>query len=239
MIELKDYLYYEEKNPDIKIYCGDCLEIMPLLPKVELVMTSPPYNLGNNHHTGDKKHTPYDDNLDEKFYQDLQVDILDKLFNVCTGHIFYNHQNRIKGGEFITPYKWLLRTKWIIRQEVVWHRGSPNMDRCRFFPFTERIYWMQKPEPSCVFENKNSLTDDWHISPVGTDGGHTRAFPEKISKRCITSTDCKSVLDPFLGSGTTLVACKELNRNGIGIEINPKYCEIAKKRLQNTQVPFL
>lgn len=47
-----------------------------------------------------------------------------------------------------------------------------------------------------------------------------------------------SILDPFLGSGTTLVACKELNRAGIGIEINPKYCEIAKTRLQNTCKPM-
>lgn len=64
MKDLEDYLYYEEKNPDLKIYCGDCLEILPLLPKVDLVVTSPPYNLGNNHHTGDKKHQCYSDNLE-------------------------------------------------------------------------------------------------------------------------------------------------------------------------------
>lgn len=46
MKELEDYLYYEEKNPDIRIYCGDCLEIMPLLDKVDLCHTDPPYGIG-------------------------------------------------------------------------------------------------------------------------------------------------------------------------------------------------
>ena len=48
MKKLEDYLYYEEKNPDLKIYCGDCLEILPLLPKVDLVVTDPPYGIGIN-----------------------------------------------------------------------------------------------------------------------------------------------------------------------------------------------
>ena len=43
--KLEDYLYYEEKNPDLKIFLGDCLEILPLLPKVDLVLTDPPYGL--------------------------------------------------------------------------------------------------------------------------------------------------------------------------------------------------
>lgn len=45
MKQLQDYLYYWEKNPDLKIYCGDCLEVMPLLPKVDLVVTDPPYGI--------------------------------------------------------------------------------------------------------------------------------------------------------------------------------------------------
>jgi DNA modification methylase len=44
--KLEDYLYYEEENPSLKIYCGDCLEILPLLPKVDLVVTDPPYEVG-------------------------------------------------------------------------------------------------------------------------------------------------------------------------------------------------
>lgn len=54
MKKLEDYLYYEEKDPDLKIYCGDCLEIMPLLPKVDLVVTSPPYNFDSGSGLGNK-----------------------------------------------------------------------------------------------------------------------------------------------------------------------------------------
>ena len=63
---------------------------------------------------------------------------------------------------------------------------------------------------------------------------HPTQKPVSLIVWCISFLSDGTILDPFLGSGTTLVACKELNRNGIGIEISPKYCEIAKKRLQNT-----
>ena len=46
MKKLEDYLYYEEENPSIKIYLGDCTDVMPLLPKVDLVVTDPPYGIG-------------------------------------------------------------------------------------------------------------------------------------------------------------------------------------------------
>lgn len=63
--------------------------------------------------------------------------------------------------------------------------------------------------------------------------GHPAPFPIELPKRCIKlfSFVDDVILDPFLGSGTTLIACTLLNRKGIGIEIDEKYCEIAKKRL--------
>ena len=63
--------------------------------------------------------------------------------------------------------------------------------------------------------------------------GHPAPFPVELPKRCIKlfSFVGDTVLDPFLGSGTTLIACAMLNRKGIGVEIDEKYCRIAKERL--------
>ncbi len=65
--------------------------------------------------------------------------------------------------------------------------------------------------------------------------GHPTPFPVELPKRCIKlfSFVGDTVLDPFLGSGSTLIACVLTNRKGIGVEIDKNYCEIAKKRLIN------
>jgi len=229
---LRKYLYYEEEN--IVILHGDCLEILPLMEteSVDLVVTSPPYNLGNNHHTGNKRHIPYDDNMPERKYQEWQKLIMCKIYQALTdeGWLFYNHKNRFKNNEMITPYEWILKTHFILKQEINWVNGSPNMDKSRFFPFSEKIYCLSKI--NAKMQNKLNLTDDWHIAPVGTQGSHTRAFPIKLVSNIMNCIEFSIVLDPFLGSGTTLVACKNLGRKGIGIEIEEKYCKIAVERLK-------
>ena len=69
--------------------------------------------------------------------------------------------------------------------------------------------------------------------------GHPAPFPVELPRRLIEfySYEGDVILDPFIGSGTTSLACKKLNRHFIGIEINQKYCDIANKRLRN--VPSL
>ena len=241
MKTLDDYLYYHEDGPPtIDIYCGDCLEVMPMIDLVDLVITSPPYNLGNGHHTGGIKINPYEDNLTEEEYQRFQLAVLDQVDAILAndGNVFYNHKTRIKDGGLIHPLEWLRKSTLTLKQELIWIQGSQNFDPCRFFPMTERIYWLAK-EKTCTVNNRK-YKDYFQWNPVGINGKHDRQFPIEMPKTWMdVLPQAEIIFDPFLGSGTTLVACKELKRNGIGIEINDKYCEIAKKRLQNTQVPFL
>ena len=221
------------------IYNADCLDLMPHIKSksIDIIITSPPYNLGNTHHTGDKKHKAYEDNLPEKEYQQWQVEVLGECFRVLKddGSIFYNHKNRIRQGVQISPYEWLFKTDFIIKQEIVWFNGSQNFDKIRFYPMTERIYWMSKSPKTKLFNAINHHDvfgrDEW--KPVGTKKEHTRAYPEKMVEDILMCFEnAQIVLDPFAGSFTTAIASENLKRNWICIEKEAKYCEIGKKRIK-------
>ena len=223
-----------------KIYCGDCLEVMKEIndKSIDLVVTSPPYNLGNNHHTGKIRHKAYDDNMPEKEYQEWQIKVLNECYRILkdNGSIIYNHKNRIKNGVQITPYEWLLKTNFIVKQELVWFNRSQNFDKIRFYPMTERIYWLSKLPETKLFNtiNHHDLFGKEERKAVGTRGQHTRAFPEKMVDdflKCFT--DANIILDPFAGSGTTCKMAKLNDRNFIGIDCSQEYCDIANKRINS------
>ena len=83
-------------------------------------------------------------------------------------------------------------------------------------------------------EPARNKRDVWVIPTRGFPEAHFAVFPEDLPETCIKAGCPKDgvVLDPFMGSGTTAVACEELNRRWIGIELNPQYCEIVEKRLK-------
>ena len=210
-----------------KIYCVDVLKGLKKLPdeSVDLIITSPPYNLGNSHHTGIKKHKSYEDNMKEEEYQEWQIKILDECFRILKeeGSMIYNHKNRIKNGKQISPYEWLLKTQLIIKQEIVWINRSQNFDKIRFYPFTERLYWLSK-NPQTKLKNVINHYDvfNWkEWKPVGISGKHTRAFPEKMVENLLNCfPDAKIILDPFMGSGTVAYVSKKLGREYLGFEID-------------------
>jgi len=228
-----------KKYPDDfinKIICGDCLEVMKDIPdkSIDLILTSPPFNLGDTHHTGNIRHKPYNDNLPEKEYQNWQIQVLKELFRIVNsgGSLLYHHKNRIKNGIQTTPYEWILKTDWTVKQELIWFNRSQNFDKIRFYPMTERIYWLAKSSETRLVNIINHH-DLFKWKTEGISKEHTRAFPIEMAEDLIGCfPKANTILDPFLGSGTAAVAAKRLKRNFIGIEISEEYCEIAKQRLR-------
>lgn len=222
-----------------KVIQGDCLEVMKNIPdkSIDMILTSPPYNIGKMHSNSLKFGSYGGNDMKEEDYQKWQIEFLNECFRVLKedGSIFYNHKVRIKDKVAIHPMEWLLKTNLVLKQEIIWDMGkSANSDKIRFFPYSERIYWLVKNKETKIF-NKDNLSDVWRVVPKHKrkDIGHIAVMPVEIAENIIKATEYKIILDPFAGSGTTGVACKNLNRNYILIEKEPEYIEIINKRLNN------
>ena len=229
-----------------KIYNEDCLDGLKKLNdnSIDLIITSPPYNLGKQHHTGNKRfksYNEYNDNMPEELYQQWQIEILNECYRVLKddGSMWYNHKNRIKNGVQISPYEWLLKTQFshLIKQEIVWFNGSQNFDKIRFYPMTERVYWLVKNSKTKMFNtiNHHDVFDKKDWKPEGTKNKFKRAFPEKMVEDIINCFEkSKIILDPFSGNGTTCFVANKMNKQYIGFELDSTYCDIANNRIHKS-----
>jgi site-specific DNA-methyltransferase (adenine-specific) len=237
------------KDYQNKIFCGDALTILKSLPDeiIDVGVTSPPYNKGENKKgwlVANVKYKGASDKLPEDLYQKNQVEVLDEIFRITKpgGSFFYNHKIRWERGRLLHPMDWLRKTKWIIRQEIIWDRMiAANIRGWRFWQVEERIYWLYKPKGNHYIGEELKpkhalLTSIWRFPPE-RENPHPAPFPLALPVRCIFSVmDEKKgglVIDPYCGSGTTLVAAKILGHNFIGIDISKEYVEFSEKRLKN------
>jgi len=231
------------------IHEGDCLELLRKFPSdfLDCTITSPPYNKCGAR-GGIKDSIIYDEDTDSKpesEYQSEQIDVLEEIHRATVpgGHCFYNHKVRYKNkGSAISPFEWLLKTSWLIRQEIVWDRNAAiNIRGWRFHEFDERIYWLNKSDDAAghELESKHAILGSvWHIPPE-TKNKHPAPFPIELPARVLISVfnneKEKIVFDPYMGSGTTAVAAVLLGHHYIGLEQSPKYIKTAEKRIKEAQ----
>ena len=206
-----------------KIYNEDCLDTMSKMPDdyVDLTITSPPYNIGKMHSNHLQFGTYDGNNMKEDDYQLWQIDILNKLYDKTksTGSLFYNHKVRIKNGIATHPLEFILKNKWILKQEIVWDMAkSANCDKIRYFPFSERVYWLVK-DSKTKLKNDLSLSDVWRCVPTNKrkNNKHIAVMPEVIVDNILKTNIGYIVYDPFMGSGTTAKMALKNNRKYIGI----------------------
>ncbi|SDX63109.1 modification methylase [Allochromatium warmingii] len=228
--------------------CGNAVEVMQQLPdqSVDLVVTSPPYNLKNSTGNGMKDgrggkwsnaalvkgYANYDDNLPHDAYVAWQRACLTEMLRIIPEHgaIFYNHKWRVQAG--LLQDRQDIVSGFPVRQIIIWKRkGGINFNPGYFLPTYEVIYLIAKPQFELV-KKANAYTDVWEFCQESKNK-HPAPFPEDLIERIIASTNAQIILDPFMGSGTTAVVAKKLNRQFIGIDISPEYCRMAQERLEN------
>jgi DNA modification methylase len=234
--------YYDEDG--ITIYHGDCGEIIPQL-RADICVTSPPYNTLPKSHSPsglhaerksgvnkwiDKAAKGYSDSRPEPEYQDWIRKIVGMCLDSCLGLVWVNHKIRYRKKVAVHPVRFL---PFDIYSEVVWDRRVSMALNCkRYAPSHEGLWAFGLPH--WWNDEQNTKMSVWNLGFDRDKNEHPCSFPIEIALRPIGSS-CPPdgiVLDPFLGSGTTMVAAKKLGRKGIGIEMEESYCEMAVERIR-------
>lgn len=243
------------EDGSVQLYLGDCVTVVQHLEvgSIDCTITSPPYNQlegidpeklsgiwaikgATGKAQGAFTNNGYFDGVPESEYQVQQNYLFETIGGITSksGSLFYNHQIRWRDGEILHPVQWFRPRGWRMRSEIVWDRGGGMMFNARMFcRFDERILWFVNGDGHKWNQSAVGYGTIWRIARA-QDNEHPVAFPDEIPSRCIeAATDAGDlVLDCFMGSGTTGVACVRTGRRFIGIEREPKYFEIARKRIE-------
>ncbi len=228
----------------VTLYCGDCREVLPTLSKVDAVVTSPPYNTlqhdakpGGMHASSGgalnfikKVHDAYRDDKPEIEYQEWLRGIIAQCLAVCRGLVWVNHKVRFRSKVGIHPITFL---PFHLYSEIIWHRdGAIAFNSKRYAPSHESVFAFGTPH--YWDDSENMRLTVWSIPSVK---GQEHPCPYPIDLVCpLIRASCPPdgvTLDPFMGSGTTGVAAVKLGRKFIGIEIEPKYFDIACRRISD------
>jgi DNA modification methylase len=227
-----------EKIGDATLYLGDCNEIMKSIENVDAVVTSPPYNFGGFIRNGRKSsYEGYKDNLEENDYKNWVWYLLNHLPIKKGGSIFWNFKGKYVDGTYQHPFWIIDNCKHKLIQEIIWkYPSSPDVGKIKFYPRIEYIFYFSNEKPKYFNEEMAKMTNVWEFSHMENNKiDHPAPFPLQLPMRCIGASTLENeiVLDPFMGSGTTGVACANLTRNFIGIEKELKYFDMACRRIEN------
>lgn len=224
--------YYERAG--ITIYNGDCLDILPDLGPVDHVMTDPPYS--DDTHSGARTGKSEKSEVLVDFASTQAADIARTLSLI-----------RLKRWAVLTcdwqhvlPLKEHPPVGWRFVRHGAWVKpnGTPQFTGDRPAQGWEAVAIFHAGVSGRMRWNGGGLPAVWTYLKVA--GYHPTGKPESLLLDWVRQfTDAgETILDPFMGSGTTLVAAKRLGRKAIGIEREEKYCEVAAKRLQQDALPL-
>ena len=207
-----------------RLILGDCRDILPTLPKVDAVVTDIPYGEVNRDSGGLR-------NLDKGAADVADFDIVELTRLLACGHSNYV----FCGIEQVSTIRAEMVKLGLTTRSCVWEKTNPS-------PMNGQRFWLSSLE-HCVFGRASKApffemcaSAVWRC-PTEIEQQHPTQKPVRLMARLIAASatpEC-SVLDPFMGSGTTGVAAVQMGRDFIGIEREPKYFDIACRRIEDAQ----
>ena len=240
----KENIYYQTDNGIL--YKGDCLEILKEFPEksIDLVLTDPPY--GTNSVRG-KEDLAYKDNKSLDWLLEVLKLCVKKLRKDRIMYVLLDyrrvHYVAVEISKFLPLFNEIV---W----KIGWISGFKTKTRKKWVNNHSTILQFGKYDNFCTPKKKIvggrkgvsyiPLDTVWDDIPsilqmsFAKKTGHPDEKPLKLFERLILPSVPKNgiLLDPFMGSGTTAIACEKLNYKWVGIEISEKYCEITKQRLE-------
>lgn len=200
--------YYQDEA--VTLYHADCRQVLPFL-EADLVIADPPYGMEFQSNYRNVKHEPIAGD------GELPLDLIWLSIHRATGsaYVFCRWDNLPQTPKPKSVLVWL-KNNWSMGD--LKHEHGRQWEACCFYPKAKHEFITRIPDVIAADRTGNNL--------------HPTQKPESLIRTIIGANVAQTILDPFAGSGTTLVAAKLEGRKAVGIEIDEKYCEIAANRLR-------
>lgn len=217
-----------------RVLCGDCtkpeeLEKLIQSATIDLVLTDPPYGVSYVGKTKDAL-VIENDSLDDESLKDLWSDCINSFLpKLKEGGVIYAS---VPAGRLFGIFYNQMSERGLLHQQLVWDKGQLVMGHSDYQYQHEPILYGWKEGAAHYFISDRSKTDVLLHKKPSANKEHPTMKPISLWAELIGNSSRlkENCFDPFLGSGTTLIACEQLNRTCFGMEISPNYCEVILNR---------
>ena len=218
--------YYHDEAAGIMIYCGDARLILPALKKADLMVTDPPYGIAHatNFSVRGMGGASW---IGTEIANDGDTSTRDQVLEMMTG------------TPAIVFGTWKRSRPAGTRSVLIWDKGPASGMGDLSFPWKgswEEIYVIGSGFVGS--RDEGVIKGFTEVTWESKGRAHPNQKPVKLIRYLLSKHPGHTILDPFMGSGTTLRAAKDLGRRCIGVEIEEKYCQIAVRRLEQSVLPL-
>ena len=207
--------YYQDEK--VTIYNADCRDVLDKIENQDLMIVDPPYGMNYQSNYRIQKHRKIEN--DEVLPVEL-IEAFHKKINNAS-YVFCRWDNLSQMPEPKSVLVWV-KNNWSMGD--LKHEHGRQWEAICFYPNSKHEFKCRIPDVIYADRSLNNL--------------HPTEKPLNLIYKIINCNECESIIDPFMGSGTTLRAAKDLGKKAIGIEIDERYCEIAAKRMQQEVLNF-